>query len=352
MARAYVVATIVIMLVCMCANVYADLMNMPDGLTNLEMVLVGDPGNNADTRNHCGAVNYAYKIGKFEITAGQYADFLNAKAKSDAYGLYNNNMTNLGAFGCNIRRSGDFGSYTYSVDPNWANRPVNYVSYWDACRFVNWLNNGQGNGDTETGAYNLNEYNGNDGRDIQRNAGAKWFLPNKDEWYKAAYYKGNGTNTGYWSYPTQSDSAPSNQLITPDGGNNANVAVVSSDGFHYAIGYPYYRTNVGEFENSESAYGTFDQGGNVWEYNETLTSDDNSRRSNCGGSFVYNSSVLMSVTSGYGLFPNDEIIEVGFRVAEAVPEPSTVASILGMLGGLACSGVRGLVPKNFRGRPA
>ena len=34
-----------------------------------------------------------------------------------------------------------------------ANRPVNYVSFGDAARFANWLHNGQGNGDTESGAY-------------------------------------------------------------------------------------------------------------------------------------------------------------------------------------------------------
>ena len=33
--------------------------------------------------------------------------------------------------------------------------PVNYVDFYDALRFANWMNNGQGNGDTETGAYTL-----------------------------------------------------------------------------------------------------------------------------------------------------------------------------------------------------
>ena len=29
------------------------------------------------------------------------------------------------------------------------NKPVNYVSFWDAARFANWLTNGQGSGGTE-----------------------------------------------------------------------------------------------------------------------------------------------------------------------------------------------------------
>ena len=70
---------------------------------------------------------------------------------------------------------------------------------------------------------------------------------------------------GYWDYPTKSNTVPSN--VGSDGytdpGNHANYW---NNG--YTLGSPYYRTNVGEFENSASAYGTFDQGGNVWEWNE------------------------------------------------------------------------------------
>ena len=32
---------------------------------------------------------------------------------------------------------------------------MNYVSYFDALRFANWMNNGQESGDTESGAYTL-----------------------------------------------------------------------------------------------------------------------------------------------------------------------------------------------------
>jgi hypothetical protein len=89
--------------------------------------------------------------------------------------------------------------YEYTVASSHVNRPVNLVSYWDACRFANWLHNGQptgaqGPGTTETGAYTLNGYNGVDGRTIQRNADWKWAITSEDEWYKAAYHK---NATGY-----------------------------------------------------------------------------------------------------------------------------------------------------------
>ncbi|MCL5103646.1 MAG: formylglycine-generating enzyme family protein [Armatimonadetes bacterium] len=203
----------------------ADVFNLgtaPDGtvLTNLETVTVGDPGNAADTRYATpgyGSVGYIYNIGKYEVTAAQYCDFLNAKAKSDPYGLYNMSMADRVNTdkGCNIQRSGTDGNYTYTVASDWTNRPVNYVSYWDSCRFANWINNGQGDSDTETGAYTLLGYDGEDGRTIGRNAGAKWYLPSMDEWYKAAYYKGGGTSAGYWDYPTRSNTAPGNQIINP-----------------------------------------------------------------------------------------------------------------------------------------
>jgi len=180
-------------------------------------VPVGDPGNAGELSGAgvpggygpdriCGSVGYNYNIGKYEVTAAQYCDFLNHKAATDTYGLYATSMP--GIYGCQIQRTGASGSYTYSVASDWANRPVNYVSFWDACRFANWLHNGQGDGDTETGAYTLNGYNDIDGRTILRNANWRWAVTSEDEWYKAAYYKGGGTHAGYWDYPTQSNTVP------------------------------------------------------------------------------------------------------------------------------------------------
>ena len=51
--------------------------------------------------------------------------------------------------------AGNANGSKYSVISGSGNHPVNYVSWYDAIRFANWLNNGQGSGDTETGAYTL-----------------------------------------------------------------------------------------------------------------------------------------------------------------------------------------------------
>lgn len=150
--------TAALALLCLCRVAQADVFNLGAGLTNLETVKVGDAGNTADTYAHSGnpngqgRVNYDYCIGKYEVTAAQYCDFLNHKAKvSDPYDLYHYEM-GYDEMGPHITVNGEEGSYTYSVASDFANRPVSYVSFWDACRFVNWLSNGQGDGDTETGA--------------------------------------------------------------------------------------------------------------------------------------------------------------------------------------------------------
>src|SRR6476620_6143949 len=166
----------------------------------IDTVFVGNAGNanNTPPALPVGAVDHEYWIAKYEVTVGQYAEFLNAKAKSDPLGLYNTNMGS-DVFG-GITRSGVSGGFTYAAKTDMGNKPVNYVSWYDAIRFANWLHNGQGNGDTETGAYTI--LGGtpipSNGLSITRNFGAKWFLPSVDEWYKAAYY--DPASSSYYRY--------------------------------------------------------------------------------------------------------------------------------------------------------
>jgi formylglycine-generating enzyme required for sulfatase activity len=304
-------------------SVCADVLNMPSGLTSLEFVTVGNTGNGPDDTGY-GSVGYAYRMGKYEVTAGQYTEFLNAVAATDTYRLYSTFMWS-DSYGCKIERTNSPGSYSYSVASDWANRPVNYVSWGDAARFANWLTNGQPTGaqdcsTTEDGSYYLNDATSNAALLAVTRKASPWhwyLIPTEDEWYKAAYYSGAGSV--YYDYPTGTDSTPSNDLVDPDPGNNANF-----DDGGYTIGSPYYRTPVGEFELSESPYGTFDQGGNVWEWNEAIVG---SRRGLRGGSF---SSGYLELRASY--YPNSfppsyEDSDFGFRVSEVVPEPLTMLGL-------------------------
>jgi formylglycine-generating enzyme required for sulfatase activity len=287
----------------------------------VDTVLVGDAGNAADSTGY-GAVNYEYHIGKYEVTIAQYTAFLNAVAATDTYSLYNTSMgTDLNIAG--ISRSGSSGSFSYSVIGS-GNRPITYVSWFDAARFANWMNNGQGTGSTESGAYTLN--GASSGVGFTKNPGATWWIPSEDEWYKAAYYKGGGTNAGYWVYPTQSDSAPGNNI-----GGAANQANYYAGDYAVTQSSTYlsgqnYLTDGGAFSGSGSAYGTFDQGGNVWEWNDA---EIGSSRGIRGSSWFFDDGVLQS-SDRDGTDPSVEGNVVGFRVA-SVPEPSTAMLVL--LGG-------------------
>ena len=186
----------------------------PLGLSNF--VTVGDANNTADTGGAVGkgGVDYVYAIGKYLITNDEYAEFLRAvtSTNNDPGALYHPSMgLGTGTLRGGITRSGVSGSYSYAVKTNYGNKPVIHVSWFDCARYCNWLHNGkptgnQDDGTTEDGVYTLNGRTTGDA--VARNPGAKYHIPTENEWYKAAYYKGGGTNAGYWKYATQSDADP------------------------------------------------------------------------------------------------------------------------------------------------
>jgi formylglycine-generating enzyme len=289
----------------------SDVFQMPSGSTSLEFVEVGNPGNAPDS-NGRGAVPYRYRIAKYEVTAGQWVEFLNARAKADPDGgLWNNDMDkSLSGEGprCEIKRSGKPGSFVHTVAAEYVNRPVNHVSFLDACRFCNWLHNGQRDGDTETGAYTLNGYWGSDGRRIRRNPDAKYFVPTEDEWYKAAYFDPHKPGgPGYWKYPTRSDEKPGRDK------NSANAANWYSGSY---IDPEHYFMEVGSFPESRSSYGTLDQAGNVFEWTEDLRPPF--LRTLRGGAFDSDDAGLNVPTPNPVYSSASDVHDVGIRVAAAI----------------------------------
>jgi len=342
------------------------LLAVPAHAVTIDLVPVGNAGNANDpaTGNLYGGVAYDYQIGKYDVTIGQYAEFLNAVAATDTNSLFNNDMM----YEENIRgisAPGYFGSFSYSVmavsgsapygGVSAANRPITYVSWWDSARFANWMANGQPTGNqnshtTENGAYDLANWTSGTApaRNVTNpNTGAAptFFIPTNNEWYKAAYYSpllhsGSG---GYYTYATQSNATPGN--VIGSGSNQANynnygpLSVTqlgySGGAFSQTLGVQNYLTDVGAFTNSASFYGTFDQSGNVYQWND-LDGTASSSRGQQGGDFILLPTYL-SAHAGYTAAPSDESYSVGFRLASpvAVPEPSTW--VMG-LAGIACGG--------------
>jgi formylglycine-generating enzyme len=261
---------------------------------NMDFVTVGDAGNAADTTgnpNPCGSVGYAYNIGKYEVTADQWAAVIAADA----------NVGNAGYWS--------------------GSQPTAGTSWHEAAKFCNWLTTGQ---------YNQGYYSINGAGEATPNAlghdayaalhGTTYFIPTEDEWYKAAYYDGNAGV--YYDYPTGSNSVPDGI----DSAGDTAFDAVFSDGYNQ--NHPNSVTNAGV----ASPYGTIGQGGNVSERNETLVAGS------LRGCSWYGSSEALASSYPSSSNPTDEYYSIGFRVASAVPEPgSMVLLVSGAFGLLACA---------------
>jgi sulfatase modifying factor 1 len=181
---------------------------------------------------------------------------------------------------------------------------VVYVSWFDGARFTNWLGNGQGAGSTETGAYSL----GADTGIVTVNPGSKVYLPSEDEWYKAAYY--NGDLDFYSIYPNGDDV-----ITAADANYNNNVG---------------HSIDVGSYPFASSDYGTLDQAGNVWEWNDAVIGSSRGLR---GGSWGADPAYNLRATMRSSSATTSENEFIGFRVAASiasVPEPSSTL-LLGLL---------------------
>ena len=275
----------------------ADSFGTGANLFNIEFVTIGDPGNVADTTgvpNPAGSVPHIYRIGKFEISE-QMIDKANA-----AGGL-------------------DITKFTRSP-----NKPASDITWYEAAKFVNWLNTSTGNSPAYKfdGGGNFQLWTPSDAgynaSNLYRNSLARYFLPSADEWYKAAYF--DASAGGYHGYPTGSSSVPDG--IDSPGDIFFDAVFLDV----VAKAQPNDITDVGVL----SPYGTAGQGGNIWEWEETdldLVNDSvSSPRGLRGGSWVTTSNFMSSSSRSS---PPHADASIGFRVASVVPEPSSL--LLGLI---------------------
>ncbi len=287
-----------------------------------------------------------HRIAITEVTNSEYVEFLNAVGQNDTYELYDNNMLSSPRGG--IRRLGPPDAGMFLVKVNMGDKPVNFVSWLDAARYVNWLHNGRPTGQqlpgtTETGAYDLTV--ADPGTQATRSPGALWFLPRKVEWDAAAYTDPVAGKD--WLYATRSDAAPTPATATPAGDvanpgpNVANYDQVAS--WNDVSGNV---TSVaGAGQASTSPWGTFDQAGNVAEWVEdTLLGSRRIR----GGSWKDPASALQRTASA-SRQAGDQRDTTGFRVAGAATCPDEDGDGFGWPGAPGCAA--SALPDNCPGAP-
>ncbi len=278
------------------ATAWADTFGSGANSFSIDFVTIGNPGNPPDANpNPAGAVPYEYRVGKYEISEQM------------------------------IDKANSLGGLGITKDTRSPDYPATSVTWYEAAKFVNWL-------DTSTGSVPAYKFDasgnfqlwtpsdpGYDATNLYRNKLATYFLPSIDEWHKAAYY--DPVLGEYYDYPTRSDAMPDGvdfvgdpnfEAVFYDGGLNSNPNLVSD------VGVP-------------SAYGTFGQGGNVDEWSETAfdrTNDGTTKsRGRLGGSWVDGSTLLLG-SNPNGIAPFVERPYSGFRVSSIIPEPAVINVVL------------------------
>lgn len=308
----------------------------------MQLVPVLDVGSQADTEPQSilgredgavftappiGVIDHAYLVGKFEVTVAQYVIYLNSVAVDDPNGLYSGHWATDGLrvdSTDTIARSGDTGSYTYSALRGADDEAMRDISWRDAVRFVNWLENGcpvgaQGETTTESGAYEaqLDYYL------INRDQTARVWLPERDEWLKAGYFSlardGWGT-PGWHRFSTQSDVAP---LPAPDYWNAPDSA-----NYEGILGTcppdPDCQADVNAYGASESYYGTRNQGGNVWEWVENRIGVCGEMRGGAHNSSATSLSRLIGLATCIAeLGIDNRLPDAGLRIAVAADASHT-----------------------------
>jgi len=301
----------------------------------IEFVTIGAPGNAGYAGGQfgnnagAGAVSEAFRIARTQVTNAQIVEFANAYlphilARGD------NPREQLGILGSTFIGY-DQQQQRYVTTPQAALFPA-MVSWRIAARYCNWLCNDRRTdlAAFETGAYDTSTFgNGPNGTftdQLTHNTSARFFLPTRDQWVKAAFYDPNRNGPGvggYWQYPHSSETAPIYGF--PWEGGESIVGREDIPLFSWV-------QPVASYVNTQSPWGLFDLTGSARDWNEDPTPDLTGRLLSGTGYRDAVPDLSDSLYYGFALsgrvaWPLDGIV-YGFRVAAIVPTPSTGLAML------------------------
>jgi len=289
-----------------------------------------------------GGVGHRYRIARTEMTATQWLGFVNAY---DAYWVaaggsrFDSSFTSQFIRASNFDPSGPPGYYIVEG----GQQAAVTMSWYMAARYCNWLHNDKAPEQAafESGAYDTSTFGVVPGvgyfDQMERSPGARFWIPNLDEWTKATYYDPNRYGEGedgYWSNMAMQNEP----LISGPPGVGE-----TSAGHNFPPGYDVRATPVGSYPDVLSPWGLLDTSGGVTEWTETLRNDFVLPN----GAWVSPARIARASEAGQDWLRPDTIDPYpwgggnpnsglgGLRIASAVPAPGGVAVALFGVGVLA-----------------
>ena len=302
LSRSLLTASAAVLCAFLVPTARADSFGSGGNAFTLDFVNIGNAGNANDAgagggsySSSYGGVSYGYRMGTYEIAQ-------DAITKATASGVLN------------------LGGGAWSATQSAAS-----MTWFQAAAFVNYLNTSTGRpaayqldlGNTTLTLWSSGQAWQAGGENLYRHKDAYYFLPNENEWYKAAYHQNTGVNADYWDYATGSNTAPT----AVASGTTAGTAVYAD-----ATSSPAAVNNAGGL----SAYGTMGQNGNVWEWAESaidgINNSSSENRAIRGGT-CYNTENDLRSSNRVIFYAPTYSDGFGFRVA-SVPEPTSTVLMI------------------------
>jgi hypothetical protein len=313
--------------------------------SGIDFVTIGSAGNagwagrgRPDQWIGRGGVSYEYRIGRFEVTSQQWAEFFSAAFDRPA----NDRLPHLQVpqfWGATPATPNTPGGQRWVTLPGNEMIPVGNISWRMAAMYCNWLHN-----DKSTlrsafldGAYDVSTFGYINGGNVAtdqaaHHPGARYWIPTLDEMIKASHYdpskpNPDGTTGGYWLYSNGSNQPWVGAPPASMGGNGtANFGWRAAD----FPGANPYAVPLGAYPTT-NPWGLFDIAGGSSEWTEEVITgtggirywvNDGSFRSGAPGF-----SVVDAIYSVGGEYPSFPLPNFGLRIA-TIPSPPTLALLV------------------------